>query len=373
MPESEREPERCRPGRRHPRSRRPRRRRPSPSRSGSSAPSSRTSSCATGSPGEGLPRTTAQSPNKGGTVSFAGVRMTLTDANHSSSTWHDGAILYPGESTGVVIALEDGAPTVYFAGDTNVFGDMALIERIYAPDVAVLPIGDHFTMGPERGGGRRRAGRREPRCVPSHYGTFPLLTRHAGRPRPLLAPGVELARARPRARRRACERERWFGATGRRVPEHRARRRSAVPLDDVLLLDGVDDETALRAAHADRDVRWSCARATPTRCGRALARPEVSAVRRALDPERCSTSTCPSSPMASPIVATYSICACDLAAGQWGVATQSKFLAVGSVVPWAAPGRRRDRDAVVREPALRARRARAAAHRASPPRRSSSA
>jgi uncharacterized Ntn-hydrolase superfamily protein len=39
-----------------------------------------------------------------------------------------------------------------------------------------------------------------------------------------------------------------------------------------------------------------------------------------------------------PLVATYSICACDLGAGQWGVATQSKFLAVGSVVPWAAPG-----------------------------------
>ena len=42
--------------------------------------------------------------------------------------------------------------------------------------------------------------------------------------------------------------------------------------------------------------------------------------------------------MASPVVATYSIAACDLAAGQWGVAVQSKFLAVGSVVPWAAPG-----------------------------------
>ena len=64
--------------------------------------------------------------------------------------------------------------------------------------------------------------------------------------------------------------------------------------------------------------------------------------------------------MAEP-VSTYSICACDLEAGQWGVATQSKFLAVGSVVPWAAPHVGADRDAVVREPALRPGRARAAA------------
>ena len=70
------------------------------------------------------------------------------------------------------------------------------------------------------------------------------------------------------------------------------------------------------------------------------------------------------------IVATYSIAACDLDAQQWGVAVQSKFLSVGSVVPWAEPRRRRDRDAGLREPALRPRRARAAARRAAPPRRS---
>ena len=69
----------------------------------------------------------------------------------------------------------------------------------------------------------------------------------------------------------------------------------------------------------------------------------------------------------SPLVATYSICACDLDAGQWGVATQSKFLAVGSVVPWAAPQVGAIATPVVREPALRARRARAAARAGSPP------
>ena len=71
-------------------------------------------------------------------------RVTLTHANHSSSS--DGRL-----HRRVVRARASrprARPTIYFAGDTNVFGDMALIRRIYAPDVAVLPIGDHFTMGP---------------------------------------------------------------------------------------------------------------------------------------------------------------------------------------------------------------------------------
>jgi len=125
-------------------------------------------------------------PNKGGTVTIGDVRITLTDANHSSSG-EDGT--YTGESCGLVLELESG-PTVYVAGDTNVFGDMALIRRIYEPDVAVLPIGDHFTMGP-----REAAVALEllgsPRCVPVHYGTFPLLT---GTPDALraLAPSVDV-------------------------------------------------------------------------------------------------------------------------------------------------------------------------------------
>ena len=133
----------------------------------------------------------AHSPNKGGTVAVEGVKITLTDANHSSSA-PDGT--YTGESCGVVLELEDGFK-IYFAGDTNVFGDMSLIGRIYSPDVAVLPIGDHFTMGP-----REAAVALEllgvGRCVPSHYGTFPLLT---GTPDELrrLAPDVEVLSMQP--------------------------------------------------------------------------------------------------------------------------------------------------------------------------------
>jgi L-ascorbate metabolism protein UlaG (beta-lactamase superfamily) len=141
--------------------------------------------------GQGLPDDPTQSPNKGGTVEVAGVKVTLTDANHSSSGPN---AEYLGEPAGIVLELEDGTG-VYFAGDTNVFGDMALIGRIYSPDVAVLPIGDHFTMGPrEAAVALELLGVR--RCVPCHFGTFPLLR---GRPAELreLAAGVDVADLEP--------------------------------------------------------------------------------------------------------------------------------------------------------------------------------
>jgi len=140
---------------------------------------------------QGLTENMAEAYNKGGTVHWQGIEITLTHGNHSSSA-NDGT--YLGESCGLVFKLEDGT-TVYFAGDTNVFGDMQLIARIYEPDVAVLPIGDHFTMGP-----REAAVALEllgvKRCVPSHYGTFPILT---GTPERLreLAPDVEILAPEP--------------------------------------------------------------------------------------------------------------------------------------------------------------------------------
>ena len=140
--------------------------------------------------GKGLPEDMGQAINKGGTVRFGDVRVTLTHANHSSSAFENDTFVYLGESCGVVLRPDDG-PTVYVAGDTNVFGDMALVKRLYAPDVAVLPIGDHFTMGPEEAAvAAELVG--APKVVPSHYGTFGLLTGKPDALRPLLPAGVEL-------------------------------------------------------------------------------------------------------------------------------------------------------------------------------------
>jgi L-ascorbate metabolism protein UlaG (beta-lactamase superfamily) len=141
--------------------------------------------------GQGAKLDDLPGPNKGGTVEAAGCNFTLTNAFHSSSQ-DDGS--YTGEACGIVVELED-ATKVYFAGDTCVFGDMQLIGRIYEPDVAVLPIGDHFTMGPrEAAVALELLGTK--RCVPCHYGTFPLLT---GTPQELkqLAPNVDIAQIEP--------------------------------------------------------------------------------------------------------------------------------------------------------------------------------
>jgi L-ascorbate metabolism protein UlaG (beta-lactamase superfamily) len=145
--------------------------------------------------GQGIEANMAHAPNKGGTAVMDGLKVTLTDANHSSSSYTDGAFQYLGTPAGLVVELEDGF-RIYFAGDTNVFGDMSLIGRIYAPDVAVLPIGDHFTMGP-----REAAVALEllgvVRCVPCHYGTFPLLTGTPDALRELAPPGVEILSPSP--------------------------------------------------------------------------------------------------------------------------------------------------------------------------------
>jgi len=139
---------------------------------------------------QGLSQDPMQAMNKGGTTEVAGIALTMTHANHSSSVFVDGQFRYTGESCGFVVQLEDGFK-IYVAGDTNVFGDMSLIGRIYSPDVAVLPIGDHFTMGP------REASVAVDllgvlRCIPSHYGTFPMLTGTPDALRELVPAGVEI-------------------------------------------------------------------------------------------------------------------------------------------------------------------------------------
>jgi L-ascorbate metabolism protein UlaG (beta-lactamase superfamily) len=113
--------------------------------------------------------------NKGGTLTAEGVSVTLTHAFHSSSYGEeDGTIVYTGEPAGLIITLENGY-RIYFAGDTTVFGDMALIGELYRPDLAMLPIGDFFTMGPmEAAKAVELLGVKH--VLGMHYGTFPLLT-----------------------------------------------------------------------------------------------------------------------------------------------------------------------------------------------------
>jgi L-ascorbate metabolism protein UlaG (beta-lactamase superfamily) len=110
----------------------------------------------------------------GGTVSVAGLDVTMVPAIHSSSVVENDTNVYLGEPAGFVVRMEDGR-AFYFAGDTAVFGDMRLIAEMHAPQIAFLPIGDHFTMGPAAAAlAARMLGVRQ--VVPMHYGTFPVLT-----------------------------------------------------------------------------------------------------------------------------------------------------------------------------------------------------
>jgi L-ascorbate metabolism protein UlaG (beta-lactamase superfamily) len=140
---------------------------------------------------KGAPVGDVPGPNKGGTVEAAGIKFTLTNAFHSSSS-DDGD--YLGESCGIVVEAENGTK-LYFAGDTCVFGDMQLIGRIYEPEVAILPIGGHFTMDPREAAVALELLGTE-LCIPCHYGTFPLL---AGTPEELqqLAPHVKVRAPEP--------------------------------------------------------------------------------------------------------------------------------------------------------------------------------
>ncbi len=114
--------------------------------------------------------------NLGGRVGVVpGLDVTMVRADHSSGMQdEDGSIVYGGLAAGFVAHVDKG-PTIWFAGDTALFGDMALIGEVHAPDVAVLPIGDHFTMGPaDAARAARLCGAKT--IVPCHYGTFPILT-----------------------------------------------------------------------------------------------------------------------------------------------------------------------------------------------------
>lgn len=129
--------------------------------------------------------------NKGGTQELCGLRITMVDARHSSSYSEDGQTTYLGEAAGFVVRLENGQ-SIYFAGDTSLFGDMRLIGELYRPAIAFLPIGDFFTMDPAAAArAAELLGVRQ--VIPMHFGTFPILSGRPDQLREQLAPmGIEV-------------------------------------------------------------------------------------------------------------------------------------------------------------------------------------
>lgn len=131
----------------------------------------------------------------GGTVQLGDVAATMVAATHSSSVQDEQGTHYAGIAAGFVLTVADG-PVLYHAGDTAVFGDMKLIHDLYRPEVAMLPIGGHFTMGPKEAALAVRL--LEPEIVlPLHFGTFPPLTGTPEQLAALVDAGVQVARCLP--------------------------------------------------------------------------------------------------------------------------------------------------------------------------------
>jgi len=130
--------------------------------------------------------------NLGGTVQLGDVAVTMVEAKHSSAACDENGNHYVGIATGFVLSIADG-PVLYAAGDTNVFGDMKLIADLYHPEVALLPIGGFYTMGPKEAAlAVQLLG---PRLVlPLHFGTFPPLTGTPEQLAALVEKQVEVAR-----------------------------------------------------------------------------------------------------------------------------------------------------------------------------------
>lgn len=134
---------------------------------------------------------------KGGTVAVGGLEVSMVRADHSSSLSVEGLPRYAGEPAGFVVRFPSGI-VAYHAGDTGLFGDMALIAELHEPRVAMLPIGDRYTMSPKAAARACRLLR--PRVVfPMHYGTWPSLTGtvEAFREEMRAVPGVEIIAPKP--------------------------------------------------------------------------------------------------------------------------------------------------------------------------------
>lgn len=127
--------------------------------------------------------------NKSGSVTIDGITITMTQAEHSGGMEPGGSMQVGGDPAGYVIRFENGF-AVYHAGDTGVFGDMRLIRELYAPDLAILPIGGYFTMGP-REAALACTLLRPRHIIGMHYGTYPILSGTPEELRKSLPPGMK--------------------------------------------------------------------------------------------------------------------------------------------------------------------------------------
>lgn len=116
--------------------------------------------------------------NTGGTTDQGGFTVTMVRADHSSGDIKDGMPIYLGNPCGVIIKAK-GEPAVYHMGDTDVFGDMALINELYQPKIAFAPIGDRFTMSPAHAAFAVKRFFKLDAVVPCHYGSFPIIEPNA--------------------------------------------------------------------------------------------------------------------------------------------------------------------------------------------------
>jgi L-ascorbate metabolism protein UlaG (beta-lactamase superfamily) len=132
--------------------------------------------------------------NKGGTQTVDDIKVTMVHADHSCGIQDGDQLVYGGEACGYVVEFSNGIK-IYHAGDTNVFGDMAIIRELYAPDIAMLPIGDHYTMGPREAAYSCNLLKAKT-VIPMHFATFPALTGTPGALRKL-ATGVEVVEMKP--------------------------------------------------------------------------------------------------------------------------------------------------------------------------------
>jgi L-ascorbate metabolism protein UlaG (beta-lactamase superfamily) len=140
--------------------------------------------------GQGVAQDKAIGMNLGGTVQLGDVAVSMVEAKHSSGAQDKNGTHYVGVAAGFVLGVAKG-PVLYHSGDTHVFGDMRLIGELYRPEVAMLPIGGYYTMGPKEAAlAARYLGART--ILPLHFGTFPPLTGTPAELAALIDPGIEV-------------------------------------------------------------------------------------------------------------------------------------------------------------------------------------